>query len=92
VNHRLPKLLLTSTIRKTGQADSIIYGEKMNILDVLKNENARLYCGSRWLVIDELYSPKWEFVVYESKYRQRGSREIYRGIDEDEACEMLIGD
>ena len=64
----------------------------MNILDVLKNENARLYCGSRWLVIDELYSPKWEFVVYESKYRQRGSREIYRGIDEDEACEMLIGD
>jgi hypothetical protein len=64
----------------------------MNILDVLKNENARLLCGWRWLVIDELYSIKGEFVVYESKYRQRGSIEIYRGTDADEACKMLIGD
>jgi hypothetical protein len=61
----------------------------MNILEVLKNENARLSCGRRWLVIDELYSLHGEFVVYESKYRQRGSTELYRGTDENDACKTL---
>jgi hypothetical protein len=63
----------------------------MNILEILKNENARLSCGWRWLVIDE-YSLPNEFVVYESKYRQRGVKEIFRGIDEDEACRALTED
>jgi hypothetical protein len=64
----------------------------MSILEVLKNENVRLSAGNRWLVIDELYSLMGEFVVYESKYRQKGVREIYRGTDESEACKILIGD
>jgi hypothetical protein len=64
----------------------------MNILEVLKNENARLSCGWRWLVIDELYLLSGEFVVYESKHRQRGSTEIYRGTDEHDACKILTED
>jgi hypothetical protein len=64
----------------------------MSILEVLKNENARLSCGYRWLVIDELYSVYGEFVVYESKHRQRGVTEIYRGTDERDACKALTKD
>lgn len=60
----------------------------MNVYDVLKNENTRISVGWRWLIIES----SGEFVVYESKYRQRKSKVIYWGTDEQEACKILIED
>jgi hypothetical protein len=64
----------------------------MSILEVLKNENARLSCGWRWLVIDEEYSKLGEFVVYERKPNARKTKLVFRGTDERQACLALTED
>jgi hypothetical protein len=59
------------------------------VYDALKYEtDARLSCGNRWLVMDELDN-KWEFVVYEHKYGQKKTTELYRGDHEEWALRVL---
>ena len=64
----------------------------MNILEALLHHNIRVSNGDRWLVRDEMYLVTGEFVVYECPRYARKTKEIYRGMDEEEAVRILIGE
>ena len=62
----------------------------MNIYDVLIKDPSRLSCGDKWLVMEEqIDNYHNEFVVYEHKYGAHKTLELYRGDDENMACEIL---
>jgi hypothetical protein len=62
----------------------------MNIKDALLDSTVRLYCGNRWLVRDELFELRGEFVVYERIFKRKSILEIYRGNDEENAVHILL--
>jgi alpha-amylase/alpha-mannosidase (GH57 family) len=61
------------------------------IYDVLRDgrTNSLLSVGDKWLIIDEIYELNGEFVVYQRKYNEKKTLELYRGINESEAVKIL---
>ena len=60
----------------------------MEIKDVLRYHSTRVSTGGhRWLIIEE---DTGYFVVYEHCPYKQKTIEIYRGTDENAACELLI--
>ena len=63
----------------------------MKVYDVLINElNVRLSVGNRWLVCEDGNSFFIKYVVYERKPYTKVSKILYKGTDENKACEILI--
>lgn len=61
------------------------------IADLLKSDviNARVSCGSRWLVWD---SDAWCWIVYERRYGARKTRILVETRNEAEAVRVLAED
>ena len=58
----------------------------MSIKKVLKEENARLVLGCRWLV---WYQDEWK--VFDHVYGAKNVKPLYEGNDLDEALNVLKG-
>lgn len=59
----------------------------MRIIDLLKDENARVTIGRSWLVWDD--STK-EWVVYTQLWGAKKARVLYRGDSEEDAVKVLM--
>ena len=61
----------------------------MRIIDLLKDEDARVTKGRSWLVWDD-FTHEW--VVYTQPWSAKKSRVLYKGESEAEAVKALMGE
>ncbi len=64
----------------------------MRIIDLLKDENARVTIGRSWLVWDDSDDSAKEWVVYTQIWGAKKARVLYRGESEEDAVKVLMQD
>lgn len=60
----------------------------MTIYDVLIEENAKIYNGDKWMIIEPSENG-CVFIVYQHKMYARNTVTLYDGLNENMACEAL---
>ena len=58
----------------------------MHMFQILKHQGIRITFRDAWLVLNA----EGEYVVYQRKYGQKKSRQLYQGTNEEDALEILL--